>query len=177
MADGKAAAESGPAQDDLSPHPVKEVIAKVLKNDAKKAFDIAAYNQFNATPLTVAPTAATATDVVTLTTNGTVNQSSLHNTSDRRWRSAGGTEGRACGGERIPSRSCARQCGGRRAPVSRGAPVPRSSPGCRRCLPCRRSRAKRSASRRVAQPGRISRPPERLKSLTQGRAVSLGSLI
>ena len=59
-------------QDDLSLHPVKEVIAKVLKNDAKKAFDIAAYNQFNATPLTVAPTAGTATDVVTLTTNGTV---------------------------------------------------------------------------------------------------------
>jgi N4-gp56 family major capsid protein len=58
--------------DDLSLHPVKEVIAKVLKNDAKKAFDIAAYNQFNATPLTVAPTSGTATDVVTLTTNGTV---------------------------------------------------------------------------------------------------------
>ncbi len=51
---------------------MKEVIAKVLKTDAKKAFDIAAYNQFNATPLTVAPTAGTATDVVTLTTNGTV---------------------------------------------------------------------------------------------------------
>ena len=59
-------------QGDLSLHPVKEVIAKVLKNDAKKAFDIAAYNQFNATPLTVAPTAGTATDVATLTTNGTV---------------------------------------------------------------------------------------------------------
>lgn len=58
--------------DDLSLHPVKEVIAKVLKNDAKKAFDIAAYAQFNSTPLTVAPTAGTATDVVTLTTNGTV---------------------------------------------------------------------------------------------------------
>ena len=43
--------------DDLSLHPVKEVIAKVRGNDAKKAFDIAAYNQFNATPLTVAPTA------------------------------------------------------------------------------------------------------------------------
>ena len=43
--------------DDLSLHPVKEVIAKVRGNDAKKAFDIAAYNQFNTTPLTVAPTA------------------------------------------------------------------------------------------------------------------------
>ena len=56
VADGKAAAASDPAQDDLSLHTVKEVIAKVRKNDAKKAFDIAAYNQFNATPLTVAPT-------------------------------------------------------------------------------------------------------------------------
>ena len=58
--------------DDLSLHPVNEVIAKVRRNDAKKAFDIAAYNQFNATPFTVAPTAGTATDVVTLTTNGTL---------------------------------------------------------------------------------------------------------
>ena len=40
--------------------------------DANKTFDIAAYNQFNATPLTVAPTAGIATDVVTFTTNGTV---------------------------------------------------------------------------------------------------------
>ena len=40
--------------------------------DANKTFDIAAYNHFNATPLTVAPTAGTATDVVTFTTNGTV---------------------------------------------------------------------------------------------------------
>lgn len=67
---------------------MKEVIAKVLKNDAKKAFDIAAYNQFNATPLIVAQTAGTATDVVTLTTNGTANQPWLRNTNDRRWRSA-----------------------------------------------------------------------------------------
>jgi len=57
--------------DDLSEHPVKEVINKVLKNDAKKAFDIAAHAQFNATPLRVVPTAGTATDAVTLTTNGT----------------------------------------------------------------------------------------------------------
>lgn len=57
--------------DDLSEHPVKEVINKVLKNDAKKAFDIAAHAQFNATPLRVVPTGGTATDAVTLTTNGT----------------------------------------------------------------------------------------------------------
>ena len=55
--------------DDLSEQPVKEIINKVLKNDAKKAFDVAAFNQFNATPLRVG--AATATDAVVLTTNGT----------------------------------------------------------------------------------------------------------
>lgn len=57
--------------DDLSEQPVKEVINKVLKNDAKKAFDNAAFNQFNATPLRVGPTAGTATDTIVLTTNGT----------------------------------------------------------------------------------------------------------
>lgn len=60
--------------DDLSEHPVKEVISKVLKNDAKKAFDIAAFNQFNATPLRVVPTAGTATDSIVLTTNGTATE-------------------------------------------------------------------------------------------------------
>lgn len=58
--------------DDLSEHPVKEVINKVMKNDAKKAFDIGVYNQFDATPLRVVPSGTgTATDAVTLTTNGT----------------------------------------------------------------------------------------------------------
>lgn len=57
--------------DDLSEQPVKEVINKVLKNDAKKAFDIAAHAQFNATPLRVFPTGGTSTTAVTLTTNGT----------------------------------------------------------------------------------------------------------
>jgi N4-gp56 family major capsid protein len=57
--------------DDLSEHPVTEVINKVLKNDAKKAFDIAAHAQFDATPLRVVPTSGTATDSVVLTTNGT----------------------------------------------------------------------------------------------------------
>jgi N4-gp56 family major capsid protein len=57
--------------DDLSEHPVKEIIAKVLKNDAKKAFDIGAHAQFNATPLRVVPTGGTATDSIVLTTNGT----------------------------------------------------------------------------------------------------------
>jgi N4-gp56 family major capsid protein len=58
--------------DDLSEHPVKEVINKVLKNDAKKAFDIGAHGQFNLTPLRVIPVAGTDTAAVTLFTNGTV---------------------------------------------------------------------------------------------------------
>lgn len=57
--------------DDLSEQPVKEVINKVLKNDAKKAFDNAAFNQFNACALRVAPASGTGTDTITLTTNGT----------------------------------------------------------------------------------------------------------
>lgn len=58
--------------DDLSEQPVKEIISKVLKNDAKKAFDKGAFDQFNATPLRVVAAAGTATDAVTLYTNGTV---------------------------------------------------------------------------------------------------------
>ncbi len=57
--------------DDLSEHPVKEIIGKVLKNDAKKAFDIAAYNQFKVTPVRVVPTGGTSTTALTITTNGT----------------------------------------------------------------------------------------------------------
>ena len=57
--------------DDLSEHSVTEVIDKVLKNDAKKAFDIASEAQFDLTPLRVVPTSGTATDSVALTTNGT----------------------------------------------------------------------------------------------------------
>lgn len=57
--------------DDLSEHPVKEVINKVLKNDAKKAFDIGAHAQFNLTPLRVVPADGTDTSAVALTTNGT----------------------------------------------------------------------------------------------------------
>lgn len=58
--------------DDLSAHPVKEIISKVLKNDAKKAFDKAAYDQFNAAALRVVPTAGTSITSLALTTNGTV---------------------------------------------------------------------------------------------------------
>lgn len=56
--------------DDLSEHPVKEIIQKVLKNDAKKVFDNAAKTQFNLTPLYVAPTGGTSATSVTLSTTG-----------------------------------------------------------------------------------------------------------
>lgn len=58
--------------DDLSEQPVKEIIGKVMKNDAKKALDIGAHAQFNATPLRVYPTGGTSTTAVTLSTTGTV---------------------------------------------------------------------------------------------------------
>lgn len=57
--------------DDLSKHPVKEVIKKVLKDDASKAFDIAARAQFDASLLTVAPASGTSTTAVTVETTGT----------------------------------------------------------------------------------------------------------
>jgi len=57
--------------DDLSEHPVREIVHKVLKNDAKRAFDLGAHAQFDATPLRIVPTSATATDAITLTSNGT----------------------------------------------------------------------------------------------------------
>lgn len=54
--------------DDLSAHPVKTIINKVLKNDASKWFDATAATQFNATPLRVVGTSST---TINLTTNGT----------------------------------------------------------------------------------------------------------
>jgi N4-gp56 family major capsid protein len=58
--------------DDLSKHPVKTIINKVLKNDATKWFDAKAFTQFNRTLLRVVPAAAgTSTGTLTLTTNGT----------------------------------------------------------------------------------------------------------
>jgi N4-gp56 family major capsid protein len=53
---------------DLSFHPIKEIIHTALKDDAKKAMDIGAHAQFNLTPLRVV---SSATAAVTLTTNGT----------------------------------------------------------------------------------------------------------
>ena len=58
--------------DDLSKHPVKTIIQKVLKNDATKWFDAASHAEFNKTNLRVVPAAAgTSTATLTLTTNGT----------------------------------------------------------------------------------------------------------
>lgn len=56
--------------DDLSKHPVKEVIQKVLKNDARKTLDRAAHEQFDATVVTVTPTAGTSTTAVTVEVGG-----------------------------------------------------------------------------------------------------------
>lgn len=58
--------------DDLSEQPVREIIAKALKNDAKKFFDKEAEAQFARTPLRVIATGGTSTSAVTLYTNGTV---------------------------------------------------------------------------------------------------------
>ena len=55
--------------DDLSEQPVSEVIRKVLKTDAKKAFDNLAATEFNKAALRVAPTGGTGTSALTLTTN------------------------------------------------------------------------------------------------------------
>jgi len=52
--------------DNFSAHPVKEVINKVLKNDACKALDAKAWAQFDATPLRVVPTGETSTTSVNL---------------------------------------------------------------------------------------------------------------
>lgn len=57
--------------DNLSKHPVQEIINKVLKNDAKKALDTQAYNQFALTKLLVSPVGGTDTAALTLFTNGT----------------------------------------------------------------------------------------------------------
>lgn len=57
--------------DNLSEHPIKEIINNVMKEDAKECFDYAAHDGFNSTPLRVAPTGGTSTSLVTLTTNGT----------------------------------------------------------------------------------------------------------
>lgn len=54
----------------LALHDVKAIIDKTLKDDARKFFDIAAWEQFNNCATRVAPTSGTSTTAVTLTTNG-----------------------------------------------------------------------------------------------------------
>jgi N4-gp56 family major capsid protein len=56
----------------LAKESVKKPLMRSLKNDAKKAFDIAAHAQFNTTLLRVAPASSgSSTTALTLTTNGT----------------------------------------------------------------------------------------------------------
>jgi hypothetical protein len=57
--------------DDLSAHPVKQIINKALKNDASKALETAAHAQFAATPLTVQPDSGTSTTAIDFNTDGT----------------------------------------------------------------------------------------------------------
>jgi N4-gp56 family major capsid protein len=56
--------------DDLSRHPVKEVIQKVLKNDARKTLDRAAHEQFDATTVTVTPTGGNSATAITVEVGG-----------------------------------------------------------------------------------------------------------
>ena len=67
--------------DNLSKHPVTEIINKVLKNDAKKALDSQAWAQFNTTLLKVQAAGGTDTTAVSLSTTGTMtitNSVNLH---------------------------------------------------------------------------------------------------
>jgi N4-gp56 family major capsid protein len=57
--------------DDLSEHPIKVIINKQLKHDAKKALDLATFAQFDSTPLVITPTGGTSLTDITLATNGT----------------------------------------------------------------------------------------------------------
>jgi len=60
--------------DDLSEQPVTEIIHRVLKNDARKVLDLAAYNQFVQTPIRVTGNGSTTAGGtgITVVTNGTV---------------------------------------------------------------------------------------------------------
>jgi N4-gp56 family major capsid protein len=64
--------------DDLSEQPVTEIIHKVLKNDARKTLDTAAYNQFNLSPLRVTASSATAITVATGGTPALAHQAELN---------------------------------------------------------------------------------------------------
>lgn len=69
--------------DDLSKHPVSEIIHKVLKNDSNKALDRKAEAQFKASPLTVTPASGNSAVAITIETTGTAtatNNIALNNT-------------------------------------------------------------------------------------------------
>lgn len=57
--------------DDLSRHPVGQIVRKQLKNNARKAFERAAHVQFARTPLKVVPASGNSATAIELTTNGT----------------------------------------------------------------------------------------------------------
>ena len=57
--------------DDLSEHPVRNIINKTLKNNCRRALDTSAHAQFDSTMLKLAATSGTSTTAVTLTDTGT----------------------------------------------------------------------------------------------------------
>jgi len=57
--------------DELSKHSVVEVIHKVLKNDARKTLETAAYDQFALTKLTVTPASGNSATAITVEETGT----------------------------------------------------------------------------------------------------------
>ena len=57
--------------DNMSAHPIKQIINKALKNDSAKTFENQAYLQFAATPLVVTPTSGNSATAITLETGGT----------------------------------------------------------------------------------------------------------
>jgi len=69
--------------DDMSAHPIKQIIHKALRNDCTKAFEIEAHAEFAKTKLTVTPTSGNSATAITLETSGTptaTNNLGLNNT-------------------------------------------------------------------------------------------------
>lgn len=58
--------------DNLSKHPVSEIIHKVLKNDAKKTLDGKAYEQFDLTPFKVQAASGTSTTAIVSVVTGSI---------------------------------------------------------------------------------------------------------
>lgn len=56
--------------DNLSKHPVEEIIRKALKIDCKETLDVEAYKQFDDTDVTVTPTSGNSATAVTVETGG-----------------------------------------------------------------------------------------------------------